>query len=388
MNKRKKILITGLCITLASSLFGQEIVGIKNEKTAAYRTEVLERIAAFSPLLEEEVQQGRLGVEFYAPDFYLESKYNTEEKILYIACVPDFSQCDVDATEHELAHHIEERQDDFWNKFRKEMAVRVTKKDFSDFSEAFKKLMWRKNQSAELAGMERLLDQCEANAYNKEYAHTMLAVAEELVPEATETKRLREMMREYDALMPCTTETYSWIAEERAIILENRRALGKFAVEVYFEHKLNTPKPTVHRTSIYRSENYEEVEERFWPALESMTMRLQEFMPGFVAPRQTVSSKSPEERVKEIKKIKPLHDSHLEEIFAGGVDSLVQQYVGPATWAKMNFTLTPELLNIMTTYEYKGHRILAPWVKKYRANPEVQQYWREHDLTPQYVSND
>jgi hypothetical protein len=62
------------------------------------------------------------------------------------------------------------------------------------------------------------------------------------------------------------------------------------------------------------------------------------------------------------------HDIFDEEQFCAAVDSLYDGYQGPVRTAPMKFGLPEPLLDALAGVEYKGQKIFAPQVKRYKAS--------------------
>ncbi|MBR9703518.1 hypothetical protein GOV10_05745, partial [Candidatus Woesearchaeota archaeon] len=397
MKKVKKTLLAGLSALLlagAGSVYAQEteqcvpLTRVYAPKTAKqeynhnkHMFEALKRIERFSPILYDEWVCGDLNIEFIDqkedfPNAYY-SKYN---QTIELDCSPNYEWCYLDAIEHELGHHIDNTDFLFHMQFKYVMGQRMNDEDFRAFNTALEKSKWSVFNRKQLQGHAQAYIACRNIGYNLEYGAEMLELGKNLIGDSWEYAVYTTAFSEYEVMSGCTRDLALWLEEQRDQIRIGLMELKDFDKKVYWEQQWETEKPELPQIAIPIAQNFKCAQEGYERALYLLTERIKEEYIPTSNLIKIATVETPNLLMNMVNGSRMLHDEKTNEQFAAAVDSLLTQYAGQTTWAPMRFTLSPNLVDVLATFEYKGEKILAPWAGQYMLNPEVQKYWQENNL--------
>lgn len=350
------------------------------------------RAEAFSPVITEEIQESKLVVRLETTiNPLLTCSYLPSENKVIIRCAPNYDQCQTDSLEHELGHHIyRSLSTETKEKLAKAIDARLQMPD----AESFRQLQTKMEKTAEIfsqvgkqiQGLSLCKEFLALTKYDREFSAILQELGVDINSDAVKATR-----EAYQNFFPhCTKENYTLAAK----IVDTSVKAGECAKEqakiIYHQTSKTLPTcPTIelrdnplNRGEQFDIPRYKQIKEEYISLLslmiDNIASRNNEETPSALAERIEGALLSYLDLIMVYGQISSelasgaqttfnlYHDSQMEEQFSAVIDSLVDGYIGPITTAPMKLRLDEPLLQALEPGEYKGQKILAPLVEKYR----------------------
>lgn len=305
-----------------------------------------EQVESFSPRVKQHFDDGRVFIVLEERKQELGAHYTDSAtplgaSVITIGCTPEFMSCLLDATHHELAHYVDQGDEEIYSL----LDDRLSLPDADSFNEALE------NMSFVYDGLEEL-----ENRMSKIHFCQYFSIIESLYMD-------RDVVLDSN-LMDSLTAKYpacfsSYVLQHADLLAEFRQFYS------YFDAIL-----------VDRDANRPEVSEYF--PLSSIPS---DYLDDYQILKDELSDQYHEllSFANSIDVIEPElgvpHDKMPEERFAAAVHSLTTGYVGPVVWNPLKFTLTDDLLDYFAEFEFEGEKILLEHVESYRANEAFIEYW-------------
>lgn len=368
---------------------------MKEENRLKALADIERRAEAFSPVIAEEINQSELTVELETTNSLLTCSYLPNKVI--IRCTPDYSQCQTDSLEHELGHHIYPHLS---NEVKERLARAIDERLQMPDAEIFRQVQIQMEKTADIFSQvgERIQDLslCKEFLALDKYDREFTAILQELGVDfnSNAVKAIRDA---YKKMFPnCTKENYTVAVKIVKIDVDAGECAKEEAKIIYHQSSKISPtcpkvEPTDHplaRGKQFDILHYQQTKKEYMDLLSSMvdniTSQNNEETPPALAERIDRALVSYVDLLMVSGNISSglalgaqttfnlYHDSQMEEQFAAVIDSLANGYMGSITTAPMKLRLDEPLLQALEPLEYKGEKVLAPLVERYRQRLQEQ----------------